>query len=90
MFIKIYMMLQAYRKSISMKIIQLYSKTLRARKRKSIHLQPLLSYNSLAECFAKKKIKQYFHDHADYDYSREYKSPLQQLLTLHIHITPDH
>ena len=51
-----------------------------ARKRKmhveleSLHLQHLLSHNSLAECFTKKKNKQNFHDHAAYDYSREYKS----------------
>ena len=33
-----------------------------------------LFHNSLAECFTKKKNKQHFHDHAAYDYSREYKS----------------
>ena len=51
-----------------------------ARKRKkhveleSIHLQQMLSHNSLAECFTKKINKQHFHDHAANDYSREYKS----------------
>ena len=50
----------------------------KARKRKmhveleSVHLQHLLSLNSLAECFTKKKGKQHFHDHVANDYSREY------------------
>ena len=39
----------------------------------SVHLQPLLSHNSLAECFTKKKNKQHFHHDAANDYSREYK-----------------
>ena len=58
----------------------------------SIHLQHLLSHNSLAECFTKKKNRQHFHDHAANYYNREYKSrcPLKQnvWLTLHIHINP--
>ena len=53
-----------------------------ARKRKmhieleSLHLQHLVSHNSLAEYFTKKKNKEHIHDHAAYDYSREYKSHL--------------
>ena len=80
------MMSQAYRKSISVIIIQLYSKIYvphgkcsktqnACGARNSIHLQHLLSHNSLAECFTKKKNKQHFHDHHDhaaYDCSREY------------------
>ena len=68
-----------------MVIIQLYSKTFTchmesARKRKmhveleSLHMQHLLCHNAPAECFTKKKNKQDFHDHAAYNYSREYKS----------------
>ena len=40
----------------------------------SVHLQHLLSLNSLADGFTKKKNKQNFHDHVANDYSREYKS----------------
>ena len=40
----------------------------------SLHLQHLFSHNSIAECFTKKKKKQHFHEHAAYDYSRDYKS----------------
>ena len=39
-----------------------------------VELEHLLSHNSLAKCFTKKKNEQHFHDHAAYDYSREYNS----------------
>ena len=79
------MISQAYKKSISIIIIQLYSKTLSATwkvlENKKIHveleslpLQHLLSHNSIAERFTKKKRKQYCHDHAAYDYNRQYTS----------------
>ena len=73
-------MSQADRKSITMITIHFTCHMESARKRKlhaeleSLHLQYLLSHNSIAECFTKKKNKQHFHDHAAYDYSRVYKS----------------
>ena len=72
----LHMMSQRYRKSISLKIIQLYSKTLRATWKvlENLHLQHLLSHNYFAKYFSKKKTTQLFHDHVAYDYNREYKN----------------
>ena len=76
------MMSQAYRKSISMIIIQLFSKTLRATWKVLENAKCTwsskvficsISYLTIRLLRVKKNTR-HFHDHATYDYSRENKS----------------